>query len=121
MTMTGEDLDLITSTREVVVETRSNNRTYRTVIWVVVDDGAILIRSVRGENGRWYQRALIDPAVALIIGERRFEFTAVPVSDPGTIEQTSQAFQQKYGKSRSLDSMLRPEVLGTTLLLEPKV
>lgn len=119
MPLNSQELDLIDSTRQVVIETRSGGRVHRTVIWVVVDQGTILVRSVRAENGRWYQRALADPRVALEVGGSRFEFTAVPVTDAETIELASEALRRKYPKGGSLDSMLRPEVLDTTLVLEP--
>ncbi len=103
----------------MVIETRSGNRRFRTVIWVVVDGGDVLVRSVRGETGRWYRRALAHPAVDLVFGGNRLGFTAVHVTDPETIDRTSDALRRKYRPGGSLDSMLRPEVLGTTLLLEP--
>lgn len=120
MPLNRQDLELIDSTRQVVIETRSADRVYRTVIWVVVDQGMILVRSVRGGNGRWYQRASADPRVALDVGGSRFDLTAIPVTDAETIEMTSDALRRKYPKGGSLDSMLRPEVLDTTFHLEPR-
>lgn len=114
-----QDLDRIAEAREVIIETRSGERAYRTVIWVVVESGEILIRSFLGEEGRWYRRALADPDVALDVGGARYRFVAVPVSDIDTIETASAGLRRKYRKGRSLDAMLRPEVLDTTLRLEP--
>ena len=119
MALSTRDLDLISVTKEFLIETRSGERVFRTVIWVVVDRGDVLVRSVRGTAGRWYQRALADPEVALRVGGSRFEFTAVP-SDHRAIERASEALRAKYRKGRSLDSMLRPEVLETTLVLQPR-
>jgi hypothetical protein len=86
---------------------------------VVVDREDVLVRSVRGESGRWYQRALANPAVALIVGDTRLEFRAVPASDDVSVERASEALRRKYRVGRSLDAMLVPGVLGTTLLLQP--
>ena len=119
MSLSSEELELIAGASEVVVETRSGDRHFRTVIWVVVDDGDVLVRSVRGEAGRWYQRALADPSVRLGVGIEWFPFRAVTVTNSEAIERASKALRRKYPKGRSLDSMLRAEVLGTTLLLEP--
>ena len=113
------DLQLIADTREVRIETRAGDRSYRTIIWVVVDDGEIFVRSVRGERGKWYQRALKNSNVALEAAGRRIEARAIPAPDPDSVERTSEALRRKYGKSRSLDSMLTPEVLGTTMRLDP--
>jgi hypothetical protein len=117
--MSAEGLERIATAREVLIETRSGDRVFPTVIWVVVDEGDVLVRSVRGVTGRWYQRALADPEVTLQAGDTRFHFRAIEVTDAETIERTSEALRRKYRKGRSLDSMLRPEVLNTTLLLDP--
>jgi len=119
VSLPAEDLERIAESREVVIETRSGDRRVPTIIWVVIDDGAVLVRSVRGEAGRWYQRALANPDVDLVVGRLRMPLRAVPVTDTATVDRVSEALRRKYPKGRSLDSMLRPEVLDTTLLLEP--
>ncbi|HEX5696614.1 MAG TPA: nitroreductase/quinone reductase family protein [Acidimicrobiia bacterium] len=119
MSLSAEHLDLVTRANEVLIETRSGARVFQTVIWVVVDGDDVLVRSVRGESGRWYQRALANPEVALIVGDTRLELMAVPASDEVAVERASEALRRKYRVGRSLDAMLVPEVLGTTLLLEP--
>ena len=119
MALSSEDLERIAGAREVSVETRSGDRRFRTVIWVVVDDGDVLVRSVRGEAGRWYRRAVADPDVSLLVGNDRYRLRAISAADPDDIERTSEGLRRKYPPGRSLDAMLRPEVLETTLLLEP--
>jgi len=119
MALTAEELQEIGEAREVVIETRRGDRVIGTVIWVVVGDDDVFVRSVRGESGRWYQRAVSNPEVALRIGDARFEFTAVPATDPDSIELASEALRRKY-RGRSLENMLRVETLGTTLRLEPR-
>ena len=119
MSLTAEQLQEIGEAREVVVETRRGDRVIGTVIWVVVGDDDVYVRSVRGETGRWYQRAVADPDVALRVGDARFEFRAVPANDPDSIESASQALRRKY-RGRSLENMLRVETLGTTLRLDPR-
>jgi hypothetical protein len=119
MPLSVDQLQRISDTQMVEIETRRGERTRRTIIWVVVDDGEVFVRSVRGQSGRWYQRAVANPEVSLIVGEDRFRFTARPASDPESVERTSQALRAKYRPGRSLDSMLAPDVLETTLRLEP--
>lgn len=119
VSLSTEDLESIARAREVVIETRSGDRVFRTVIWVVVDDEDVFVRSVRGEAGRWFQRALAQPEVALGVGADRFQFTATAADDPESVDRVSEGLRRKYSPGRSLDAMLRLEVLGTTLLLEP--
>ncbi len=114
-----EELELIAAAREVLIETRSGDRVYRTVIWVSADDETLYIRSFLGESGRWYQRALIDPKVALISGDARVVFSPIPATDAASVRRASEGFRRKYPDSRSLDAMVVPEVLHTTLRLEP--
>jgi hypothetical protein len=56
--------------------------------------------------------------VALRVGDDRFEFVAVPADDPDSIERVSEALRRKY-RGRSLEMMLLPETLDTTLRLDP--
>ena len=119
MTVSADQLETLDEVKTVVIETRSGERTIGTIIWVVVDSGDVFVRSVRGESGKWYQRALANPEVALRVGDDRLNFRAVAADDPGSVERVSQALRRKYPPGGSLDSMLRPETLGTTLLLAP--
>lgn len=116
-----EDLELISATREVSIETRGGDRLLRTVIWIVVDEENVYVRSVRGEAGRWYQRALANREVALHVGTIRIPAQATPASDAESVGRASEAFRRKYRKGSSLNAMVRPEVLGTTLRLEPPI
>lgn len=119
MTFDKETLEKLGSTKEVQIETHQGGRTFRTIIWVMVDDGEVFIRSVRGEQGKWYQRTLADPNVALLVGDDRIPAVAVPTPDPESVERVDGALRDKYRPGGSLDSMLRSEVLGTTMRLDP--
>jgi hypothetical protein len=112
-------LDQIASAREVLIETRDGEKTRQTTIWVVVDDGGVFVRSVRGEAGRWYRQAMANPEVALIVGDDRHPFNASPAADADSVRRTSDGIRLKYGKGRSVDAMVLPEVLDTTLRLIP--
>jgi hypothetical protein len=119
MPLTAEQLQAIGDASQVVIETRRGDRVTGTVIWVVVGNGDVYVRSVRGESGRWYQRAVADPEIALRVGDARFEFRAMPANDPDSVEAASEALRGKY-RGSSLENMLLPETLGTTLRLEPR-
>ena len=119
MALSNDQLDLLDSTGEVHIKTRSDRGTLETIIWIVVVEGVVYVRSVRGEDGRWYQRALADPAVAILVDGQEIDFRAVSVDDPEEIDDVTQALRAKYPVGGSLDRMVREEVLDTTLRLEP--
>lgn len=119
MAFSKTELQQISEAQEVRIETRAGGRSYRTIIWIVVDDGEVFVRSVRGERGKWYQRALQIPDVVVEAAGTKIAARAVLAADPHSIERTSEALRRKYRKGRSLDSMLVPEVLPTTMRLDP--
>jgi len=45
---------------------------------------------------------------------------AIPVSDPAAVARASQEYQRKYQPSPYAQSMVRSDVLPTTLRLEPR-
>jgi hypothetical protein len=116
--MTDEQLQEIAVTDEVLIETSGENGTRRTIIWVVVEGGEVFVRSVLGEKGHWYQRALADPEVSLIVNGEQLRFRAVPANDDDSVARASNGFVAKYRPGRSLDAMVRDEVLATTLRLD---
>lgn len=119
MALTTEQLSLLDEILEVRIETRSDDRAYKTITWIVVADGEVYVRSVNGEKGHWYQRTIENPFITVHAGGEQLEFHAVPVKEPGTIETVSAALRAKYPPGGSLDRMTRDEVLDTTLRLEP--
>ena len=120
MSFTPEELDLIDRTQEVEIETQApEGPSHQTVIWAVVDDGHVFVRSFKGSTARWYREALANPAVALHVDGRRLTATAIPADDPDSIERTSSKLRTKYAGDPAVKSMVREEVLDTTLRLEP--
>ena len=119
MAITDDQLRLLDETKEVHIETSSDRGANKTIIWIVVVDGRVYVRSVRGEPGRWYQRALANPAVTIHVADHAIDFRAVYVEDPDEIEAVTRALRVKYPPGGSLDRMTRDEVLDTTLRLEP--
>jgi hypothetical protein len=119
MALTDDQLTLLDETLEVRIETRTDDGAHETIIWIVVDEGEVYIRSVDGEKGRWYQRTIDNPFVAIHVDGESLEFRAVHVKEPATIGAVSDAYRAKYPPGGSLDRMTREEVLDTTLQLEP--
>ena len=121
MSFSGEDLAALTAAEEIRIETHApGGEPHRTIIWVVVDDGEVFVRSVNGAPARWYREAKANPAVAIHLGEQRLPATAIPADDPDSIDRVSAALRAKYSRwGGSLQSMLEPHTLPTTLRLEP--
>lgn len=107
-------------TKVVDIETRSAKGTQHSVkIWIVVVDGVPYVRSVRGPQGRWYRELLARGEGAIVAGGKRTAVKATHDRATTAIEGTSEALRRKYKSSgASLASMLRPEVLDTTVRLE---
>ena len=122
MSFSPDDARLLRDMKLVEIETSrgSGAPLHRTVIWIVSDEaGRAFVRSVRGGRGRWYRELVTNPQGAVIVGDRRIAVTATP-ADPAGIEAASRLLGEKYRTSRaSLASMLRDDVLPTTLELEP--
>jgi hypothetical protein len=120
VTFEESDLDLLASTKEIRVETRSNTgEVHKTVVWPVVRGGTVYLRSYRGPQGRWYREAIADPDIALLFDRRRVPGRAVQATDAASVEACSAALREKYPRSYSLEAMLVPDVLPTTLRIEP--
>jgi hypothetical protein len=120
MSFTPEELDLINRTVEMEIETRApDGPAHRAVIWAVVDDAQVYVRSHKGAEARWYREAIANPAVALHVDGKRLTATAIPADDPDSIERTSAGLRTKYAGDPATSAMVRPEVLDTTLRLEP--
>ena len=113
------ELDLIDRSEEVEIETNAaEGAVHRAIIWAVVDDGAVFVRSYRGPDARWYREALADPSVALHVDGRRLPASAVSAADPDSIERTSAGILRKYAGDPAAKAMVRPELLDLTLRLE---
>ena len=116
----ANELNQLANANEIEIETRApSGRTHRTTIWVAVDDNNVYVRSVRGRNGRWYQRITANPDATIHVDGRRLAVHAVPVTGEAMIARVSNAFLRKYRGSSAVNSIVRQEILPTTLQLEP--
>jgi hypothetical protein len=109
VTFEESDLGLIASTEEISVETRSKSgEVHQTIVWPVVRDGVVYLRSYKGPNGRWYREALADPAIALRLDDRRWSARAIPATDATSVESTFGSVQPPDRASDRLRSELTP-------------
>jgi hypothetical protein len=108
--------------REVDIETSRapDSPPRRTPIWIVVEGGDVFIRSLRGSRGRWYRDLVANPKATLHVDGEAVPVRAVDASDPESVERATAGLRNKYPASRSLDSMLRDEMIDATLRLEPR-
>ena len=108
-------------TKVVEIETRAANGTKHLIpIWIMVVDGVPYVRSVRGPSGRWYRELLAQGDGAVVVAGKRVPVLATNDSSAKAIEAVSEALRKKYARSgQSLQSMLRPGVLDTTVRLDP--
>ena len=90
------------------------------VIWVVVADDEVFVRSVRGRKGRWYRDLATGGSATLEFAGRRLAVQAHPASDADSIARASREYLSKYRPSLYAQAMVRAEVLPTTLRLEPR-
>jgi hypothetical protein len=90
------------------------------IIWVVVSGTEVFVRSVRGAKGRWYRDLATGGAATLEFNGEQVAVQAVPTTDALSIERASQKFLLKYQSSPYAASIVRPEVLETTLRLDPQ-
>jgi hypothetical protein len=89
-------------------------------IWIVVSDTDVFVRSVRGAKGRWYNDLAHGGPATLEFDGRQLKVQAVPATNDESVERASKEFVSKYRTSSYAASMVRPEVLSTTLRLEPR-
>jgi hypothetical protein len=119
LTFPKDTVALLDRSDEVDIETRSPKGTAHSVpIWIVVDGGDVFIRTYRGPTSRWYREILAGPG-AVVANGRRIPVRAIAAADSSSVKRASDAYRKKYRKGSSLDSMLVPLVLPTTLRLEP--
>jgi hypothetical protein len=116
-----DDLRLLNEVEEIEIEIGpAQDPQHRRVIWIVVAGPYAYVRSVNSKAGHWYQE-IVERSVGTIYAEdRRIEVHVVPVSDPEIQAQVNDAYARKYAQyPDDVEWLLGPEVLGTTLRLEP--
>jgi hypothetical protein len=119
--MTNFDADTLGALRELrEVGIRTDKHpSSAVVVWVVVADDGVFVRSFRGAKGRWYKDLAGGGPATLEFGSRRLAVQAVP-ANAAAIGQASREYLRKYGPGPYATAMVQPEILPTTLRLEPR-
>ena len=111
------------TTPEIEIETSRGEGApvHRTVIWIVVDRDSVYVRSVRGSAGRWYRELQTNPRGAVHANGQRVAVEAQAAADEQTVARVDDLLREKYERRwpGPTASMLRAEVLPTTLRLIP--
>ena len=100
---------------------RGDGSTSSRPIWVVVVDGAPYVRSYQGERGAWYRRARADGRANIGVEGDNVAVRVVPDTGGDLDERVSRAYHDKYGRRSPgpTEAMVTPQVVATTLRLEP--
>ena len=112
-------LRVLDDVQEPVIRTERHPKS-PIVIWVVVADGEVFVRSWLGVRGRWYKDLAQGGLATLEFDGRRVPVQAIPAGNPDAIARTSREILKKYAKSSHAQEMVRGEILETTLRLEPR-
>ena len=118
--MTNFDADILCElreVREVAIRTEKHPNS-AVVIWVVVADNEVFVRSVYGTKGRWYRDLAAGGPATLEFAGRRVAVQAIPANDPAALARASREYLGKYQPSPYAQAMVKSEVLPTTLRLE---
>jgi hypothetical protein len=104
--------------REVAIRT-DKHPVSAVPIWVVVADDEVFVRSAYGAKGRWYRDLAAGGAATLEFAGRRLAVRAIPAHEPAAVDAVSREYLRKYGPGPYSEMMVKPEILPTTLRLEP--
>ena len=104
--------------QEVVIRTEKHPKS-AVVIWVVVADDEVFVRSWLGAKGRWF-RDLAAGGPATLEFARRLAVQTIPASEPDAVARASREFLRKYQRSSHAQEMVGSETLPTTMRLEPR-
>lgn len=106
--------------REEVAIRTGKHPSVGVTIWVVVEGEEVFVRSVKGAKGRWYKDLAAGGPATLEFDGGPLPVEAIPAADPGSVARASREYLRKYHTSPYAQSMVRAEVLPTTLRLEPR-
>ncbi len=117
----SDTLARLRDVKEVDIETRSaGGEAHPATIWVVVDaSDRVLVRSWRGASARSYREAVAAGKGTLIFGGATLPARVERATDPERVAACSERLLAKYGGGSTARSMVRDEILDTTLELRP--
>jgi hypothetical protein len=119
-TWTPDDLAAIDGDGELHVAAHRPDGTLRTprIVWHVVVDDALYIRSVRGTEGAWYQGVQRTGTGEIDAGG--VHSAVAFIHDDAHDDAVDRAYHAKYGDGEAVRRITTPEATATTLRVEPR-
>ncbi len=119
-TWTAEELDTLDRIKEIRVAGRRQDGSLRTltIVWQVVVDGSLYVRSVRGAEGAWYKGVVRHHEGAISWDGETREVTYIP--DTTVDDALDAEYYKKYGTGSSSRAITTAEARATTLRVEPR-
>jgi hypothetical protein len=84
--------------REVAIRTEKHPNS-AVVIWVVVADDEVFVRSVRGTKGRWHRDLAAGGPATLEFAGRWLAVQTIPESDPAAVARASCEYPEESGNA----------------------
>src|ERR1700751_3803503 len=106
----AQSLSDLRDVQEVRIRTEKHPKS-AVVIWVVVADDEVFVRSWAGTRGRWYRDLAAGGPAILEFAGRQLNVQAIPASDSDAVARASREFLHKYRTSSHAQEMVRPEIL----------
>ena len=118
-TWTPDDLVAIDGDGELHVAAHRPDGTLRTprIVWHVVVDDALYIRSVRGTEGAWYQGVQRTGTGTIDAGGVHTDVTFT--HDDAHDDAVDRAYHAKYGEGEAVRRITSPDAAATTLRVDP--
>jgi len=119
-TWTAQELSDLDRIGEIRVAGRRQDMSMRTptIVWHVVVDGSLYVRSVRGVEGSWYKGVIRHHEGVIAWDGKTREVTYVP--DDTVDDQIDTAYFNKYGSGSPTHAITNAAAKATTLRIEPK-
>jgi hypothetical protein len=119
MTWDPDDLAALERVGEIDVAAHRADGTLRDprIVWHVVVDGALFVRSVRGEGGAWYRGVLRTGTGVVDGGGVRVDVTFTPDADHD--DAIDAAYRARYGSGSAVRAITDPVAVATTLRVDP--
>ncbi|QKJ20513.1 DUF2255 family protein [Microbacterium hominis] len=120
MNWTDAELSELDRAGEVRVAGRRADGSSRTltIVWHVVVDGVLYLRSVKGESGEWYKGVARHFEGFLRWGATTREVKYI--LDPRRDDAVDAAYFAKYGTGSPSQAITSPTAKKTTLRVEPR-
>lgn len=117
---TPADLAAVDRAGEIRVAAHRPDGTVRpsTIVWHVVVDGALFIRSVRGDDGAWYRAVRRTGTGTVDAAGVHADVTFTP--DAGHDGAIDDAYRAKYGNGSPVRAITSAVATATTLRVDPR-